>query len=246
MKRKSKSKVRLVILIVLSVVICGLAGGALYVWRKYQITTIYVEGNTHYTDDEIIDYVMGGRLDHNSIYLSMKYKNKEITGMPFVQAMDIKILSRNTVKIMVYEKSLAGYVEYLGRYLYFDKDGIVVESASEKTEGIPQVSGLSFDSMALYEKLPVGDDSVFGSILSITQLLSKYKLAADRIYFTDGSEMTLYFGNVRVSLGTSDYIDEKITRLQYVLPSLIGKSGVLDMRDYQDTSDHITFTLDQT
>lgn len=246
MKRKSKSKVRLVILIVLSVVICGLAGGALYVWHKYQITTIYVEGNTHYTDDEIIDYVMGGRLDHNSIYLSMKYKNKEITGMPFVQAMDIKILSRNTVKIMVYEKSLAGYVEYLGRYLYFDKDGIVVESASEKTEGIPQVSGLSFDSMALYEKLPVGDDSVFGSILSITQLLSKYKLAADRIYFTDGSEMTLYFGNVRVSLGTSDYIDEKITRLQYVLPSLIGKSGVLDMRDYQDTSDHITFTLDQT
>lgn len=246
MKRHGKNKIRLTILLVILVILLGLAGGALFVWQRYQIREVYVEGNTHYTDDEIIAYVMTGKLDYNSIYLSLKYKNKEIHGLPFVQSMDIKILSRNSVKITVYEKSLAGYVQYLGRYLYFDKDGIVVESTSEKTEGVPQVSGLSFDSVTLYEKLPVEDDSVFGRVLSITQLLSKHKLVADRIYFSGGSEMTLYFGNVRVALGTSDYIDEKITRLQQVLPSLAGKSGVLDMRNYQDSSGRVTFTPDQT
>ncbi len=246
MDRKRKRKIRLAVLFSVLAVFAALCGGLLFVWNKYQITDIYVEGNTHYTDEEIIDYVMTGRLDYNSVYLSLKYKKKEITGMPFIQAMDIKILNDHTVKIMVYEKSLAGYVEYLGRYLYFDKDGIVVESASEKTSGIPQVSGLVFDSVTLYEKLPIEDDSVFGSVLSITQLLAKYKLTADRIYFSGANEMTLYFGNVRVALGTSDYIDEKITRLQHVLPSLTGKSGVLDMRDYQDTSDNVTFTEDRT
>ena len=245
MEKRRKRRLRLIILIAAFVVLAGMAGTGIYIWKNYQITTVYVEGNTHYTDEEIIEYVMGGRFAHNSIILSWMYKNKEITGIPFIQAMDIKILSRNTVKIMVYEKSLAGYINYLGRYFYFDKDGIVVESAAQRTEGIPQVSGLRFDSVALYEPLPIEDHSVFGNILSITQLLSKYKLAADRISFSEDYEMTLYFGYVRVILGTSAYIDEKVTRLQHILPNLLGESGVLDMRDYQDVSDTVTFLRDQ-
>ena len=245
MEKRRKRRLRLIILIAAFVVLAGMAGTGIYIWKNYQITTVYVEGNTHYTDEEIIEYVMGGWFAHNSIILSWIYKNKEITGIPFIQAMDIKILSRNTVKIMVYEKSLAGYINYLGRYFYFDKDGIVVESAAQRTEGIPQVSGLRFDSVALYEPLPIEDHSVFGNILSITQLLSKYKLAADRISFSEDYERTLYFGNVRVILGTSAYIDEKVTRLQHILPNLLGESGVLDMRDYQDVSDTVTFLRDQ-
>lgn len=244
MQRRRKSKVRYMVLAIILVVLIAIAGVCLYIHYKYQVTNIYVEGNTHYTKEEIIDLVMVNRMDYNSIYLSMKYKNKEITGIPFIQAMDIKILSPDTIKIIVYEKSLAGYVEYLGKYLYFDKDGIVVESSSEQTSGVPQVSGLSFDSITLYEKLPVEDDTVFQSILNITKLLSKYKLTADRIYFSGVDEMTLYFGQVRVSLGTSDYIDEKITRMQYILPELTGMAGVLDMRDYQDATDNVTFIQD--
>ena len=59
--------------------------------------------------------------------------------------MDVNILTPNTIRISVYEKALAGYVEYLGRYMYFDRDGTVVESSSERTRGIPQVTGLRFD-----------------------------------------------------------------------------------------------------
>ncbi len=240
--RKQKKKTGYFILAGILVLLIVIGVGA-FILSKYKVRTIYVEGNTHYTDAQIIDMVMESRLDHYSIYLSLKYKNREIEDIPFVQEMDIKILSRDTIKIMVYEKSLAGYVEYLGRYMYFDKDGIVVESSTERMGGIPQVSGLAFDSVMLYEKLPVEDDSVFNSILSITKLLSKYELMADRIYFKD-NEMTLYFGAVRVELGSSEYIDEKVTRMYYILPELYGKSGVLDMRDYQSTEDNVTFIQD--
>lgn len=242
-RKKRNRKMRYIVVIVILVLLIAIAGIGAYVLSKYTVKTIYVEGNTHYTDAQIISFVMENRLDYNSVYLSLKYKNKEITGIPFVQAMDIKILSKDTIKIMVYEKSLAGYVEYLGRFLYFDKDGVVVESSSERINGIPQVSGLSFDSVELYEKLPIGDDSVFGSILSITKLLSKYDLAADRIYFT-GKEITLYFGDVRVALGTSGHIDEKVARLYYILPELAGRSGVLNMKDYENVTDNVTFVQD--
>ena len=50
-----------------------------------------------------------------------------------------------------------GYVAYMGANFYFDKDGVVVESSSEETEGIPCISGLKFDSLALYQKLSVKD-----------------------------------------------------------------------------------------
>ena len=238
-------KKKFILPLVLLVLILAIGGAGLYILKKYSITNIYVEGNTHYTDDQIVDLVMETRLDHNSFFLSRKYKHKETPDIPFVEMMEIKVLAPDTVKIMVYEKSLAGYVEFLGKYLYFDKDGIVVESSSSKTNGIPLVSGLAFDYVQLYEPLPVEKPEVFTKILDITKLLSKYKLAADRIAFDRDLNMTIHFGNVRVLLGDGKSIDEKITRLQYVLPEVLGLSGVLDMKNFSGEEDTVTFIRDK-
>ena len=71
----------------------------------------------------------------------------------------------------------------MGANFYFDKDGVVVESSSEISEGVPCISGLKFDALALYQKLNVTDDSVFERILDITQLVKKYEMEPDRIEF---------------------------------------------------------------
>ena len=42
----------------------------LLVLDRYTVKTITVEGNIHYTNDEIVDMVIKNRLDHNSLYLS--------------------------------------------------------------------------------------------------------------------------------------------------------------------------------
>lgn len=52
-----------------------LAAGAFYVIQTHTIQTVYVEGNVHYTEDEIKSFVMEGFLGNNSLYLSLKYKN---------------------------------------------------------------------------------------------------------------------------------------------------------------------------
>ena len=158
--------------------------------------------------------------------------------------MDVSVLDPNTIKIEVYEKSLAGYVEYLERYMYFDKDGVVVESSMEKTAGIPMVTGLKFDHVILYEPLPVENAAVFSSILSITQLVNKYSLSVDRIYFGSDGSVTLYFGDVKASLGVGDNLDEKIMELQYMIPELEGKSGTLRMENYTEETHNISFELD--
>ncbi len=220
-----------------------LLGGYYYIVKNYTITTVYVEGNIHYTNEEIMEMVMGGRYGNNSLFLSMKYSDKGIDNVPFIQTMDVSIEARDTVRITVYEKALAGYVSYLGRYVYFDKDGIVVETSEEKTAGIPQVTGLSFDHVILHEPLPVEKPEVFDEILNISQQLSKYSLSADKIYFDSNYQVTLIFGDAKVAIGDSQDIDEKIMTLQYLIPNLLGKSGTLDMREYSE--DTTTYSFEQ-
>jgi len=223
----------------------ALLGGLYYIETAYTVKNVYVEGNSHYTDEEITDRIMVGHLGHNSIYLNFKYRNREIEDIPFVSTIEVEILAPDTVRIRVYEKSFAGYVSYLGRYMYFDRDGTIVESSEMKTEGVPEVTGLKFDHVVMYEKLPVENEGIFANILDITQSLDKYELHADRLFYDRDYKVTLYFDEVRVQIGDNSSIDEKFSRLKSILPELEGKKGVLQMENFTADSKIIPFEEDK-
>lgn len=244
-RQKKKRKWPIVLLVLLCM--AGLALGAgYYVLSTYTIKNVYVEGNIHYTQEEIQEIVMDGPLGNNSLYLSLKYKKKGVENIPFVDVMDVSILSPDTIKINVYEKALAGYVDYMDSYMYFDKDGYVVESSQIKTDGVPQITGLQFESCTLGRKLPVEREEIFASIMELTKLLSKYELIPDRIYFRDYTEITLYFGEVRVALGNGKNMEEKLMVLPTFLKDLAGKKGVLRMEDYTRDTKTTVFETDGT
>lgn len=238
-------KKNVILVAAVGVLLLLIGAAAAWLLDYYRVTTVYVEGNLHYTNEEIMNMVMEGELGSNSLYLSLKYKNKGVENVPFIQTMDVDILAPDTIRITVYEKAVAGYIEHLGRYLYFDKDGIIVEASKEPTAGIPQVTGLHFSHVVMYEKLPVDQPEIFEDILDITQLLNKYGIAADKIRFDKTMHKTLYFGEARVSLGSNDNIGEKIMKLKAILPSLSGKKGLLRMDNYSEEVQNITFEVDE-
>ncbi len=231
-----------IIIAAAAAVLTVLAAAALYIRENYTIHTVYVEGNVHYTEDEIKEIVMAGPLGDNSLYLSMKYENRGIEGIPFVDVMDVSILAPDTIKITVYEKAIVGYIRYLDTYMYFDKDGYVVECSSVRTVGIPQITGLVFDHMTVGEALPVENPEVFESILNVTKLLNKYSLLSDKIHFQTSGEVTLYFGSVKVALGNEpSRLEDKLMLLPEFLPNLTGKSGTLQMEKYDEDTGKYTF-----
>ena len=230
--------------LIVFLIVAILIGALLYLSQKYKVQTVYVQGNQHYTNEEIQAMVMEGSLGKNSLYLALKYRDKGIENVPFVEKMDVEILSPDTIKIFVYEKALAGYVEYLGKNMYFDKDGIVVETSDEKTIGIPQVTGLKYGYVVLYQKLPVENDTVFRLVLNVTQALNKYEIATDRIYFDSDYQITLYFDEAKAKIGTEDYLDEKVMKLKTILPELEGKKGTLQMENYTEEVQNITFEIE--
>lgn len=230
------------VILCLGIVIGALMAVGYYIKTTYTIKTVYVEGNMHYSEEEIKAIVMDGFWGDNSLYLSLKYKNKGIEGIPFVDIMDVEILSPDTIKIRVYEKVLTGYIKYLNTYMYFDKDGYVVESSAIQTMGVPQITGLEFNRIVVGEPLPVENPDVFDSILNITKLLEKYELVSEKIYFSRSGDVTLYFGSVKVALGSDmSKVEDKLMLLPSFLPSLTGKSGTLQMQSYDENGGKYTF-----
>ena len=187
-------------IVIIGILLLALGGGAVALHSVYTVRTVYVEGNVHYTEDEIMEIVMSGPLGDNSLYLSLKYRDRGIQDIPFVDVMN---------------------------------------------QGIPQITGLSFDHVVLGEQLPVEDPQVFSRIMDLTKLLNKYSLAADKIYLHSSGDITIYFGQIKVSMGSDNsHIEGKLQLLPDFLEKLQGKSGTLQMENYEEGKGKFTFKPD--
>ena len=204
-----------------------------------RLDTVIVEGSNHYTKEELQNKVITKKTDRNTILLYLRYKYGKVDSIPFVEDIDVELVNKNTVKIHVYEKVVTGCIEFMGGYMYFDKDGIVVESSNEKLDEVPFITGLSFDRIILYEKLDVQKKSMFHIILNITQLIKKFGLKINTIQFNPNLEVTLYSGDIKILLGKRDTYDEQIAELKNVLPKAKGKKIILDMTDFNENQDEI-------
>ena len=94
-----------------------------------RIKEIKVTGNSHYTEEQVIDLVLGGKWSRNSAFCYYENRFREHKSIPFIEEYKIEFKSPTKIEIVVFEKSVVGYVSYMSSYMYFDKDGIIVESS---------------------------------------------------------------------------------------------------------------------
>ncbi len=227
---------------ILLVFLMVLAGAALYTAATYfRIQSISYEGTDRYTDAELTEYIFGDIGAVNLLKLKYDLKDRPKVEIPFIETYEINLEYPDKVHVVLYEKSIVAYVIYKESYMYFDKDGIVVETSNELVADVPLVDGLEFDSIVLYCPLPVGSAEVFNTILDLSQNLQKYEIAVDKIHFNDDLSIVLYIGDVCVNLGMGDLISEKLHELKQMESSLKGLSGVLHMENYSEGTQFITF-----
>jgi cell division protein FtsQ len=244
MKRRRKKKTIKFKWIIAGIAALVITFSVLVAVGIFHVDKVEVTGNSYYTEAEIEKLVMGET--RNSLYLVFLYDYLDGKEIPFVDSVEVSMVSPSHVKIRVYEKTMIGYVEYMGANLYFDKDGTVVESSTAVLEGVPCIKGLKFDTLTLYQPLNVANAEVFEVLLSMTQMMKKYELAPDAITLkNDSTEVVLTFKNVRINLGAGDNMDEKASRIKTLLPDLEDKSGTLHMEEYTNESTNISFIRDK-
>jgi cell division protein FtsQ len=234
LKKKKKHTYVMLIALAVAMIISALL---ILVYFEFRVVSIQYTGSQHYTDSELTERIF--KTEPNTLfYVLFGKKDRDI---PFIQKYDVEIEWPNKMNVYVYEKSIIGYINYMGCKMYFDKDGIVVESSSENYEGVPEISGLSFQSIVLDSKLQVGDDTVFSQILELTQAFDKYSLDVSKVYFDSAYNITLYMGKIKVLLGNNRDYTDKLYILKQLSDKLPDAKGTLNMENYDGDESSIIF-----
>ncbi|MFW6015599.1 MAG: cell division protein FtsQ/DivIB [bacterium] len=227
-KRKKNSNIQRNILIFLFVFIIILI---ISFNNIFKIDTIIIKGNKYYSEEEIIKLI---NLDHyqNTILYYLTVDKKEFDKIPFIEMIDIKLTSFQDIEVSVYEKKVIGCIEYMGMYMYIDKDGLIVESSKEQLDDIPIIQGLNFEHLILYDYLPIKDKTIINDILNIIQLLDKYYININTLIILNNKEFTLIKDDLRILLGTKEQINEKIIKLKDILKdsNLENEKGELNLK----------------
>lgn len=228
---------KIVFLSLLSIVVISL----LYL-STFKLKEVEVSGCEVVNEQDVLDAISNYTKSDNTVLIYLKNKIKPIESLRFVAKMHIEIVSRNKLSVTVYEKSIAGCVEYMDQFIYFDKDGIILDALDHRIDGIPRVEGLVFDQWEIGQKLPIEDKGKFQMILSVTQLLDKYELDVDSIEFTAENEIVLTHEGIIILLGEGEYLAIQMMNLGSILEGLEGMEGTLYMKDFNSDNATASFS----
>lgn len=236
-KKVRRKKISSLVIALTTLLIVFIA--VIVLFMNFRLENVIVEGTTRYTEEEIKNRLITKKTDQITLFYYLRQRFSDPVSIPFVEKVDISVENRNTIHVTVYEKLVVGCVEMMGGYLYFDKDGIVVESTKERLEDIPQVTGLKFDKIVLHEKLEIQKEGLFETILNVTKLIKKFELPIDAMRFNSDYELILTSDGIEVLLGRKDFYDEQLGALKNVLLAAEGKELSIDMKNYSKNNKKI-------
>ena len=238
MGRMSKRKRRLAkVIAVLLLVAAALAAVFLFQIRKMD-----VYGNSTHSSEEIKSSLLQESVMDNALYLMWVCRKGNIPDtLPYLNSLNLQLKSPFHMDVHVTEKEAVGYVDQ-GSYVYFDKDGLVLNIADELYGEVPIITGASVGEAVLYQKLPTESSAQLRTILSLTQLLAYQDLHASEIRFGENMEITVFIEGVEVQMGQDEYLEEKVANLNKILPQLDGQKGTLHLESFTGRNETVSFT----
>ncbi len=243
-KRKKRRKIGLIIFLIFVLLV---AAAVFIVWNVFTVKEVKVEGNELYSSEQIEQLVLNDEYSWNSLYVFVKYSLWKTEDVPFLDTMEVSLDDPHTIRISVYEKGMLGcfYIDAVGQYAYFDKDGFVVETSSEEIPGIPKITGITCQEVILYEKLPLEQGEVLDNLLNLTQILKKYDLLPQEIHYDESLEPILTYYGTRVVIGSDEYLTQKVARLSAIMPELSGLYGTLYLDSWTPDTTEIIYKRDE-
>ena len=207
------------------------------------VANINIVGNIYGTEEEIENQLFPTNREKSyfSCLIGQVFGVKHT--IPSIQQVQLKFKSFDTVEANVYEKGIVGCIFYMGQYLYFDKDGIVIDSSMEQLDGVPIIEGIKFNKVVMYERIGTESEDIFVNILNLTQILHKNNIKMDKAYFSKDLKATLYYGNIEILLGFNDFMEDKIAVIASIIRNngFDGLEGTLDLQNYSDTNNEYLF-----
>lgn len=239
-EKKNHRKRNIIILICVLLMVLGI--GIYFVATEFSVRKIEVRGATTYTESEVIRAMKEQDYVPNTLVMIAENKIFGQTYLPFIDSVSMSYEDSHVLRVKIKEKLRAGVFEYMDKNVYFNEDGIAMESRKHRFEGVPVVTGVEFEKLVLGEKIPV-KGNYFQTIVSITKKIAAYNLPISEIHFDGENDITLMSGEYEIYLGGTTCLDGKMSRIAEVLDAVssTGKKGRIDMHLYTDEKNIITY-----
>ena len=228
-KKKNNRKIAILIrctsLIVLIIVLLVF----LMVSPMFNITKIYIEGNTILSNEKIIS-LSGVSLGENIFRISKPSIKSKLTSNAYIENVRINRELPNILKIEITERTIKYMIEYADGYVYINSQGYMIDISKEKKE-VPIIIGYSTENTSIevgnrlsnedLERLQVANKIIKETDSNeITNLVTKINISNDKNYtlILESQGKTIYLGNC------SD-ITTRIARLKAILEKTEGEEG---------------------
>lgn len=218
-KRKERKKLRVTFLLV----VVAIAAFAFTFTDFFAITSIEVQGNSYFAQEEIINMAHAAP-GSNIIYRSGKKSIiSYLEANPYIKKVAVSRKLPSTLVIKVVEREQVAAIVYDDDYLILDAEGVLLR----KTKTEPKLSileGIKVKKIKLGEKLEVDDETVLDNALSLISSMIKGDLYFKRIKMTE-LYITAYIYDTLICKGTADYLIDAIDkgRLHKVMEDLFEK-----------------------
>ncbi len=227
-------------------IIWGTAGGfvlagIIFFFAYFNVTHVEVVASTHYTEEEIREMVLTGPLASNSVLAPLLYSKDNVEDVPYVEKFEVTRVSHNTIAVSVKETEAVGCIPYLDCYIYFDREGVMIDSSVERDEVIPYFDGIKVAYVVKGKKLPIEGDTVLNTAISLARIFEKNDRIPDNISFDENYQITLQYGDIQVELGQDQYLEDKMEKVIAIPPLLEGKKGILHLENVSDSVQKVTF-----
>ena len=222
-------------------ILCIIFGSFFYLFHTRKV---HIKGMNITTEKDVNVWLAKDKGNKNTLYSYVKMNFFDCKYPPTVEKIKVDFVNPWEINLNVIEKDISGYMDFQNKYLCFDDEGTAMYISDNPVDAV-YVEGIKINTskVKIGATIPVKDKNVFNNIVDISILIDKHKLSPDRIV-CNGSNINIYFGDIEVMLGKSDY-EIRIAQIPPILKELetnfSDEKGTLHLEKFHATDKTVRF-----
>lgn len=221
-RKKRKSKLSPLAKIAIALAVMGLFAG-ISLTPVFEVKDFEVEGNTYYSDDEIL--VMGDCKTGGNLFWDIDAKDikTRLSKDPYMSKVKVYRLLPDTVKIKVTERKQTAAVVFGSSYVVIDEENVVLRKTSVAPK-IPLLQGITITKMDMGEAIEIKEKVRFQQANELIRIMENNDMYFKKITM-EKTQIKAYILDNLACVGAPADVMESVEsgNLQKVVKELFGK-----------------------
>ena len=224
-ERAIKRKKRRIKFVVKLGVFLLIAGAVVFLLKSpfFNVKNFRVEGNSYYTDEEIL--VMGNCKTGGNIFIGIDTGDirSRLEKDAYMSSVKVKRVLPDTVKIQLKERKQTAAIVYGEKYVVVDGDGVVLRKTGVMPE-ITVLKGLTISKLSVGEKVETEEKVLLRQTLQMLSVMEKSNMYFKTIELSEGEIKAHILDNL-ICQGTPENIMKAMEKdsLQLVVQELFDR-----------------------